>query len=75
MLMDYERTIEAAIRRATQAFPLVLATGPRQVGKSTLLERMLFSTTVAESMIFMSVPSVPLRRPMGICSPMVKKAA
>ena len=40
MLMYYERTIEAAIRRATQTFPVVLVTGPRQVGKSTLLERM-----------------------------------
>ena len=40
MLMYYERTIESAIRRATQTFPVVLVTGPRQVGKFTLLERM-----------------------------------
>ena len=38
--MYYDRTIEATIRNVSQTFPVLLVTGPRQVGKSTLLERM-----------------------------------
>lgn len=37
--MYYERTIEATIRNVSATFPVLLLTGPRQVGKSTLLER------------------------------------
>ena len=36
--MYYPRTIEPTIRSATETFPVLLLTGPRQVGKSTLLE-------------------------------------
>ena len=38
--MFIERTIEATIRNVSATFPVLLVTGPRQVGKSTLLERM-----------------------------------
>ena len=38
--MYYERTIETTIRNVSETFPVLLVTGPRQVGKSTLLERM-----------------------------------
>ena len=33
--MYYERTIEATIRNISSTFPVLLLTGPRQVGKST----------------------------------------
>ena len=38
--MYFERTIEAMVRNVSATFPVLLLTGPRQVGKSTLLERM-----------------------------------
>ena len=38
--MYYERTIEGTVRNVSATFPVLLLTGPRQVGKSTLLERM-----------------------------------
>jgi len=38
--MYYERTIEATVRNVSATFPVLLLTGPRQVGKSTLLEKM-----------------------------------
>ena len=38
--MYYERTIESVVRSVSQTFPVMLLTGPRQVGKSTLLEKM-----------------------------------
>ena len=37
--MYYERTIEPVVRSVSETFPVLLLTGPRQVGKSTLLER------------------------------------
>lgn len=37
--MFYERTIEKTIRSVSAAFPVMLVTGPRQVGKTTLLEK------------------------------------
>ncbi|MBQ7516308.1 MAG: ATP-binding protein [Schwartzia sp.] len=40
MIVYYERTIEPVVRAASETFPVLLLTGPRQVGKSTLLERM-----------------------------------
>ena len=36
--MYYRRTLTATIQSASTAFPVVLVTGPRQVGKTTLLE-------------------------------------
>ena len=38
--MYYERTIDMTVRNVSATFPVLLLTGPRQVGKSTLLERM-----------------------------------
>lgn len=38
--MYYERTIEATLRSISQTFPVLIVTGPRQVGKTTLLNRM-----------------------------------
>lgn len=38
--MYYERTIEPTIRNISRTFPVLIVTGPRQVGKTTLLSRM-----------------------------------
>lgn len=38
--MFYERTIATTIRSISQTFPVLLVTGPRQVGKTTLLKKM-----------------------------------
>ena len=38
--MYYKRTIESTVRSVSDTFPVLLLTGPRQVGKTTLLERM-----------------------------------
>ena len=35
--MYFERTIEAAVRKIDETFPVLIVTGPRQVGKTTLL--------------------------------------
>lgn len=35
--MYFERTIEAAIKKIDETFPVLIVTGPRQVGKTTLL--------------------------------------
>lgn len=37
--MYIERTLEQTLKKASEAFPVILITGPRQVGKTTLLER------------------------------------
>jgi predicted AAA+ superfamily ATPase len=34
----YDRTLEKVVREASHSFPVLLITGPRQVGKTTLLE-------------------------------------
>lgn len=38
--MFYERTIKETVRNISDTFPVLLLTGPRQVGKTTLLESM-----------------------------------
>ena len=38
--MYYQRTIEKTLRDISKTFPVLLLTGPRQVGKTTLLTRM-----------------------------------
>lgn len=38
MEAKYRRTLEGAVGRASGSFPVLLVTGPRQVGKTTLLE-------------------------------------
>ena len=42
--MYYPRTIESAARRISETFPVMLLTGPRQVGKTTLLQKMAEGT-------------------------------
>ena len=38
--MFYERTVSQTIRNVNDTFPVLLVTGPRQVGKTTLLEKL-----------------------------------
>ncbi|MCR5781756.1 MAG: AAA family ATPase [Clostridia bacterium] len=38
--MFYERTVSKTTANVNETFPVLLVTGPRQVGKSTLLEKM-----------------------------------
>lgn len=37
-MMYFERTLSSIVKKATQSFKVVLITGPRQVGKSTLFD-------------------------------------
>lgn len=39
--MYYQRTLASVIEKATKSFKVVLITGPRQVGKSTLFEKLM----------------------------------
>ena len=41
VLMFFERTVRTTIENINATFPVLLVTGPRQVGKSTLLESMM----------------------------------
>jgi len=41
--MFFERTIENTLKSISESFPVLLLTGPRQVGKSTLLAKMASS--------------------------------
>jgi predicted AAA+ superfamily ATPase len=38
--MELERTIQAAIKKASRAFPIILLTGMRQIGKSWVMEHL-----------------------------------
>lgn len=38
--MYYKRTVESVIKKISETFPVLIVTGPRQVGKTTLLTRM-----------------------------------
>ena len=38
--MYISRHLEAVITRAIKMFPVVMVTGPRQVGKTTMLKRL-----------------------------------
>ena len=38
--MFYERTIESTLRRISETYPVLMLTGPRQIGKTTLLTKM-----------------------------------
>lgn len=41
--MYYERTIEPVIQKISETFPVLIVTGPRQVGKTTLLTHLVES--------------------------------
>ena len=41
--MFYERTIEKTLRSISESFPVLLLTGPRQIGKTTVLTKMATS--------------------------------
>ena len=38
--MYIDRHLESAVLRASEMFPVVMVTGPRQVGKTTMLEKL-----------------------------------
>ena len=38
--MYYARTIEPTIKKINEIFPVLIVTGPRQVGKTTLLTKL-----------------------------------
>ena len=38
-MMYLPRTVEKTVRQASKSFPVLMVTGPRQVGKSTMLEK------------------------------------
>jgi predicted AAA+ superfamily ATPase len=44
MFVFYERTIEKSLRSISETFPVLLLTGPRQIGKTTLLTKMAGSS-------------------------------
>jgi len=48
--MFYERTIEKNLRSISESFPVLLLTGPRQVGKTTLLTKMAEGKRTAVSL-------------------------
>lgn len=48
--MYYERTIEKTLRSINDTFPVLLLTGPRQVGKTTLLNKMAAENRKAVSL-------------------------
>ena len=56
--MYIKRQIESTISKSLSAFPAVLLTGPRQVGKSTLLKtdfRSIKYVTLDDPLVLMSV--------------------
>ena len=43
--MNYiSRNLETVVRQVTQEYPVVLVTGPRQVGKTTMLKKLMEGT-------------------------------
>ena len=43
--MEYiSRNLEAVVMQVTKEFPAVLVTGPRQVGKTTMLKKLMEDT-------------------------------
>ena len=39
--LKYQRTIATSVKKASELFKVVLITGPRQVGKTTLLRSLM----------------------------------
>jgi len=54
--MFADRTLAQSLKKVTKTFPVVLVTGPRQVGKTTLLEK-----CAPPSMKYVSLDSLPER--------------
>jgi len=52
----YQRTMEKILKQVSKSFPVVLVTGPRQVGKTTLLEM-----CAAENMKYVSLDDLDVR--------------
>lgn len=52
----YQRTMEKVLKQVSKSFPVVLVTGPRQVGKTTLLEM-----RAAENMKYVSLDDLDVR--------------
>jgi len=52
----YQRTMEKVLKQVSKSFPVVLVTGPRQVGKTTLLEM-----CAAENMKYVSLDDLDVR--------------
>ena len=43
--MNYiPRSLEAVVKEVTKEYPVVLVTGPRQVGKTTMLQKLMEGT-------------------------------
>ncbi len=43
--MSYiSRNLETVVRQVTEEYPVVLVTGPRQVGKTTMLQKLMEGT-------------------------------
>ena len=43
--MNYiPRNLEVIVKQVTEEYPVVLVTGPRQVGKTTMLQRLMENT-------------------------------
>jgi predicted AAA+ superfamily ATPase len=55
--MYYERTIEKTLRRINDTFPVLLLTGPRQVGKTTVLQKM---AGAERKVVSLDTPSIRL---------------
>ncbi|MCL2121695.1 MAG: ATP-binding protein [Clostridiales bacterium] len=63
MCLYISRHLEQVILRANEMFPVVMVTGPRQVGKTTMLEKL-----IGEDRNFVSL-DLPLNRELAIREP------
>jgi predicted AAA+ superfamily ATPase len=61
--VHYERTLSAVIKRASETFPVVLVSGPRQVGKTTIFRQALEKPRTYVSLDDPTVRSIARRDP------------